>query len=313
MYWKGNLPWLRPMSNNSWRQRAELGNGFFIHLLVGLTRFLPRALLSLCLWFIAGYYLLLNRPARQAAKHYWQRVHPQAGGFDLWRHFFTFARVSVDRLIMLKNGCRDFDVRFASDLDVHQLKATQSGGIFLVSHIGNFDVLRFAAQAHGLPAIKIVLDTRQNPQFLRLLTAHNPDMINQIIDVADGGYELALKLAEAVAQGFWVGIMADRLQGQEASIAVNFMGQQAKVPITPWQIASILGVPVYSCLGIFCGGATYRIYVRKIADSLQAPRKERQAVLQHNVHGYFLQLEQILRAHPHNWFNFYEFWSHDDN
>lgn len=301
------------MSNNSWRQRAELGNGFFIQLLVWLTRILPRPLLSACLWFIAGYYLLVNRPARQAAKHYWQRLQPQAGWLELWRHFYTFARVSVDRLIMLKNGCADFTVLFASDLDEQQLKTATSGGIFLVSHIGNFDVLRHSAQAHNLPAIKIVLDTRQNPQFLRLLTAHNPDMINHIIDVADGGYDLALKLADAIAQGFWVGIMADRLQGQEPSVAVNFMGQNAKVPITPWQIASILAVPVYGCLGIFCGGTTYRIYVRKIADSLQAPRKERQAILQQNVHVYFAQLEQILREHPHNWFNFYEFWSHHDN
>ena len=111
--------------------------------------------------------------------------------------------------------------------------------------------MRHGAQAEGLPAIKIVLDTRQNPQFLRLLTAYQPALINSIIDVADGGYDLALKLADAVAQGFWVGIMADRLQGGEAAISLDFMGQTARVPITPWQIASILAVPVYGCFGVF--------------------------------------------------------------
>lgn len=301
------------MSNNSWRQRAELGNGFFVSLLVWLTALLPRPLLNLCLWFISGYYLLVNRPARQAALQYWQQVQPQAGVMALWRHFFIFARVSVDRLIMLKQGCADFAVDFAADADVAQLKAVNSGGIFVVSHIGNFDVLRHGAQAEGLPAIKIVLDTRQNPQFLRLLTAYQPALINSIIDVADGGYDLALKLADAVAQGFWVGIMADRLQGGEAAISLDFMGQTARVPITPWQIASILAVPVYGCFGVFCGGNRYRIYLRKIADNLHAPRKERQALLQQKVHEYFLQVEAILRQHPHNWFNFYEFWSHDDN
>jgi len=300
------------MSNNSWRQRAELGNRFFINLLVGLTSLLPRPLLSLCLWFIAGYYLLFNRPARTAAAHYWQRVRTRATRLDLWRHFYTFARVSVDRLIMLKKGCHEFNVQFAADVDIEQLQGLNKGALFLVSHIGNFDVLRHGAQQKGFPRIKIVLDTRQNPHFLRLLTERNADILQDIIDVADGGYDLALKLADAVAKGFWVGIMADRLQGAEASTEVNFMGASATVPLTPWQIASILAVPVYGCFGIFCGGNRYCIYLRKIADSLHAPRKERHQQLLLNIHRYFSEVEQILRQYPYNWFNFYEFWPADD-
>ncbi|HEY6527484.1 MAG TPA: hypothetical protein VIZ65_02235 [Cellvibrionaceae bacterium] len=301
------------MSNNSWRARAELGNRFFINLLVVMTNLLPRPLLSAALWFIAGYYLLSNHSARAAALHYWSLLQPPAHWFSVWRHFYTFARVSVDRLIMLKKGFAGFDIQFAAEIDFNQLHELNKGAVFLVNHIGNFDVLRHAAKSRGLPRIKIVLDTRQNPQFLRLLTEHNPDIAEDIIDVADGGYALALKLAETVAQGCWIGIMADRIQAQEATTSVIFIGQRAQVPMTPWQIVSILGVPVYGCFGVFCGGNRYRIYLRKIADTLAAARKERQAILHLNVHRYFLEVENILRLHPYNWFNFYEFWSNDGN
>ena len=97
-------------------------------LLVWLTALLPRPLLNLCLWFISGYYLLVNRPARQAALQYWQQVQPKRGDGTV-ATLFIFARVSVDRLIMLKQGCADFAVDFAADADVAQLKAVNSGGI----------------------------------------------------------------------------------------------------------------------------------------------------------------------------------------
>lgn len=301
------------MSNNSWRQHAELGNQFFIGLLVAMTRVLPRPLLSFCLWFISAYYLVLHRAPRSAAIHYWQQVQSRAPWYCIWKHFYTFARVSVDRLIMLKNGFAAFDIQFAPDVDFDQLRALNKGAIFLVNHLGNFDVLRQGAISAGLPRIKIVLDTRQNPQFMRLLSLQNPQMAADIIDVADGGYDLALKLADAVAQGFWVGIMADRIQAQEATTTVSFMGKPASVPFTPWQIASILGVPVYGCFGVFCGGNRYRIYLRKIADTLAASRKTRNELLHLNLHRYFAEVENIVRQYPYNWFNFYEFWSPNGN
>jgi predicted LPLAT superfamily acyltransferase len=301
------------MSNNAWRSQQEVGHMRWINILLWLVEILPRWVFSLVLYGVSAFYVLKNRAARRASVHYWMLLQGTVNWLTLWRHFYTFARVSMDRLIMLKQGFTHFRVEITEESRAcfNVLRTERESALLLVNHLGSFDVLRKLAEELALPPIKILLDKKQNPQFMQLMSEYNPPLANNIIDVADGGYPLAIQLASAAKEGCWIGIMADRLQGNEAAETLEFVGAPAKVPLTPWQIASILNTPVYACAGIYCGGNLYRVFLKKISAGLAAPRKERPQVLHQAVQDYFSYTENLLRRYPYNWFNFYEFWHYE--
>jgi predicted LPLAT superfamily acyltransferase len=73
-------------------------------------------------------------------------------------------------------------------------------------------------------------------------------------------------------------------------------------------LASALRCPVLLVFGIYCGGNRYRLYCEPFAERVVLARADRAAALHRYVQAYAARLEQIVREHPYNWFNLYNFW-----
>lgn len=43
------------------------------------------------------------------------------------------------------------------------------------------------------------------------------------------------------------------------------------------------------------------------------PRAERRTAIEALIRRYAARLEDVARTAPYNWFNFYDFWNHDDD
>src|SRR3546814_5983372 len=73
--------------------------------------------------------------------------------------------------------------------------------------------------------------------------ALNPQLGTSIIDASQRGPALVLAIKQALDEGSMVGMMADRAREGERTATVDFLGGKAQLPVAPWIMAGVLGVP----------------------------------------------------------------------
>jgi predicted LPLAT superfamily acyltransferase len=131
---------------------------------------------------------------------------------------------------------------------------------------------------------------------------HPPDVI------AVGHLDAMLRIRERLDRGALVGMLADRVFGNEATLPVTFLGATAYLPMGPMRAAAMLGQRVIFMLGLYRGGNRYHVVFESLADFRSTPRAQRQAAIEAAMTRYAALLEQYCRSNPYNWFNFFDFW-----
>jgi predicted LPLAT superfamily acyltransferase len=309
-----------------WRQQGERSTPIMLRTLVVLASRLPRTGVRLLLYPIVAYFFLSSPRSRAASRDYLQRAlkRPVHSG-DVWRHFFTFAACTLDRIFLLSQKAARIRVTALRAPGVATLATATRGCVLITAHFGSTEVLRFAprgaatgpiadhAAAHAqAPATHIrttlLMDRRVGQMLTELLEKLNPTLALQIIDAAERGPQLVLKLKEAVEAGRMVCLMADRVSDQEPFVEVDFLGGRARFATSPWLLASALRVPVLMGFGIYEGGNRYAAHYELLADDITLPRSQRDQAVQALARRYAARLEQHIYTAPYNWFNFYDYW-----
>lgn len=291
-----------------WEQMRERSNLFWLLLLLGLARILGRSVARLVLIFVVAWFLLGARDAYRASRAYLARVLGRAPRLaDSFRHFYSFAAVTLDRFFLLGGRAGMLQVEVHRPAEV-AAAAARGGCLVLVSHLGSFEVMRVPGVTERALPLRVVLDRAHGRVLTALLERLNPRFAQSVIDASQRGPTLVLKLREALAEGAMVCLMADRVRAGEPALRADFLGAPATLPAAPWILAAALRVPVILAFGIYRGGRRYELHLELFAQRIDAPRAERQAALQSCAQRYARRLEQHARQAPYNWFNFYDFW-----
>jgi len=272
------------------------------------TRGRACAPVRLLLYPIVGYFLLTAGAVRQSSVGYLRRVLGHEPGWrDQARHFFAFASCALDRVFLLGGGRQQLDVKEHRHGPILEI-ARGGGCILLVSHIGSFEALRInGTQDHRL-SVRVLMDRAHNPMVTQMLEALNPELAANVIDASTRGPELVLTLKQALAAGHVIGIMGDRLREDEPATEVELLGGRVRLPMSPWILAGVLGVPVLLGFGLYRGGRRYDCHYEVFERRVQIPRADRAAAVQACAQRYADRLAHYARSAPYNWFNFYDFW-----
>jgi hypothetical protein len=96
--------------------------------------------------------------------------------------------------------------------------------------------------------------------------------------------------------------------------AVEFLGARAQFTDGPFRIAALLRQPVVFMAGLYLGGNRYQLRFEQLADFRQraASPAERDVAIRAGLERYVAMLDQLCRAQPYNWFNFYDYWAVGD-
>jgi predicted LPLAT superfamily acyltransferase len=129
-----------------------------------------------------------------------------------------------------------------------------------------------------------------------------------VINAGEDPGALALELHAAAQSGDLIGLLADRARPNETTTDAQFLGAPAPFPVAPYMIASMLGLPVMFCAGLYRGGNRYDLYFETFADEIKLSRAQRPAQLRELAQRFADRLEHYTRLAPYNWFNFYDFW-----
>lgn len=300
-------------NQSEWKQRPEGGGFFAIWLIRTIACRGGRMIARSLLWPITFYFLLMRGPERRASLAYLRRVLPVAPTLlHVARHIHTFASTILDRVFLLSGQLDRFEFQVEG---LASLEAQLDGGqgvMVIGSHLGSFDALRVLAARRPDLRVRVLLDKAHNPAMQQLLDALNPQLAADIIDAGQPGPSIVLAIREALEQGALVALLADRALPGDASVAVPFLGDDARFPLAPWQIAGVLQVPVSLAFGLYRGGNRYELVFESVSEGVSLPRHERGRALAALVQTYAARLQHHAQRAPYNWFNFYDFWQTDD-
>ncbi len=297
-----------------WSERSEGGGKFAIWLLVTISLRLGRMTARALLYPITLYFFFRRTVERRQSREFLTRALGRpATAWDIMRHIHAYAATTLDRVFMLAQTTRRFDIRVQGLAQLDAQIALGRGVLLLGAHIGSFEILRVLATERPDIKTRILMDRQQTPALTELLLALNPKVDASIIDVGAQDTNVALAIHEAAKEGALIGMLADRSRPREATTAVTFFDRPAEFPTAPYLIASLLDLPVTLIFGLYRGRDRYDLYFETFAEHIAIPRRERAALLNEWAAKFAARLEHYTRLDPYNWFNFYDFWHRPDD
>ena len=176
------------------------------------------------------------------------------------------------------------------------------------AHFGSYEVTRALGISQPQVKFRTVIDIDQNPALSRLLNALNPALAATVVNARDAGPGVALAIRDALGDGAIVALLVDRLRPGGRAVDTPFLGGMARFPTSPWEIAAALGAPVMICFGIYHGGSRYHLSFETLAERIERERDGGTPIAAW-IGAFAERLGAEVRGNPHNWFNFYDFWT----
>ena len=302
-------PVTAPDGPKQWQKRPEAGGRFALWLWRTLAFKVGRRLTLVITFFAALYFMLRRGPERRASRDYLRRVlGRRATLLEVFRHFLCFSTVTADRVFLMADRFSRFDVQIFGLERLDAALKEGRGTLLLGAHLGSFDALRVLSLRNPNVKIRILLDQGQGAGITTMLNALNPKLAAMIIDARRPGPELVLAMQDALAQNAVVSTLADRLRPGNPAIVVDFLGDKAPFPASPWLFAAALRVPVVIAFGLYRGGNRYELHFEMFDFDLPRDRQQRNAALVEVVQRFSDRLAHFARMAPYNWFNLYDFW-----
>jgi predicted LPLAT superfamily acyltransferase len=290
-------------------ERPEAGSALGYRLISKFAMLCGRTAARLVLYPITAFYLVRRGPERRAARKYLQQVlGRKASLWDVAKQIHCFAAVTLDRVFLLSESFKRFDIRVIGLDEMRKEWGKKQGVLVFGSHLGSFDSLRALAEFRSDVKVRVVLDVEQNPTITTILNTLNPEMARSIINARQDGAVTALAIKEALDETALVTLLVDRARPGNQVVTANFLGQPAPFPTGPWQLAAALKVPVVLIFGLYRGGNRYDLHFELFAETVRMERGDRQASLNAIIQRFADRLAHYARSAPYNWFNFYDFW-----
>jgi predicted LPLAT superfamily acyltransferase len=301
--------------SDRWAGQAEAGVPIITRSFARLCLAMGPGMARLLLGPICAYFFLVKSDQRRASRAFLNRALDRPATWrDVWRNFWTFSQVVLDRVYLLGREGRGIDLIPESPEVLAEPVDQGQGCLLLGSHLGSFEASRAIKRARPNVPLRLVMDRRQSPAATAFLEALNPEMARQVLDVGSdpestGRPGAGLVLLEALREGALVALLADRPRPGEKTAGVDFFGDTAQFPTAPFELALVTQAPLILFWGLHVGTGRYRIVFEKLDPPERAPRGERAAAVQACMQAYADRLEVHARAAPYNWFNFYDFWA----
>ena len=290
-----------------WVRRPERSNTLALRLIVWVALTMGRPAARLLLYPICVYFLIFSSASHAASTKYLRKAlgrEPRLA--DSLRHCHTFAATILDRVFLFNGQYARFDVRVHGEEILADLAARGEGCFLLGAHMGSFEIVRALGRLNTAARISLVMYEENARKFNSVLAAINPRLGLQVILL--GKVDSMLKVETALQQREIVGMLGDRTFQGEGTVACRFFGEQARFPSGPFRLAAMLNRPMVLMFGLYRGGNRYDIYFERLVDTWQAPRAERDLMLESALRRYVARLEHYCRDAPYNWYNFYDFW-----
>jgi predicted LPLAT superfamily acyltransferase len=291
--------------SQGWLEQRERSTVAAVRLLVWVALALGRRAGRALLHPICLYYLAFSLRARRASRQYLARALGRVPTLsDVFRHYYTFASVALDRVFFLKGRFAQFDVSIEGEDILRDALAAGEGCLLIGAHIGSFEALRALGRDKAV-RVNLVMYEDNARNVIAVSKAIDPTLAEAVISL--GSLDSMLRVAQRLERGEWIGVLGDRALDREGMVMAPFFGDLAGFPASPFRIAGMLRRPVVLMVGLYLGGNRYHLHFERLIAQDEFAQRDRDAV-ERWVQRYAERLEHHCRKAPYNWFNFYDFW-----
>ncbi len=301
-----------------WRDVREKGSLWGMLFTAKVYRLLGRWAAEPVLWGIVAYFFLKDGRMRQVSLQYLKRITgtglgaKRPGWTDVYRHYLSFARTSLDRFDVWTDRLNDYRFHYHGEEHLIRLLDQGRGAVLLGAHLGNFDTLRVLGKRRG-GKIHILTDRRNSQKFSEILRRFCPHMDEGVVEYDSGSIDVIFGLKQVVERGEFVGLLGDRIaaisaRGSRRVSPAMFLGATALFPQAPFLFAAHLECPVFLLFGLRRSNRVYDLYVEPFAERINLPEGPRDEALARYVAAFAARLDYYCRRSPLQWFNFYDFW-----
>lgn len=282
------------------------GNGWMHRTLIKALRVTDvRLLYAFASVFVVPPTMVVNGNARRAMYSFFRRRMGYGrlkAAWSTYRNHCAFSQVVIDRFAMYAGKKFDIDIEGYDNFDT--LSKQPGGFIQLSSHIGNYELAGYSLVAEDKRFNALVFGGEKASVMAnrsKMFDSNNIRMIPMMPDMSH-----LFVIDSALADGEILSMPADRVFGSQKAFTLDFMGAPAKFPQGAFLLAALRGVPMLFVSVMKSGSRRYRITVSRIDAPAEGNTRSRAVAL---AGQYVKLLEDTVRRHPTQWYNYFDFWA----
>ena len=284
---------------------------FFHKLTIRVSFLLGSWFIRFFAWWIATGYLLF-RPSRRRSslqlyrvifrdKNRWYHL------YCAWHQFHSFAATYADRIEI--DSEKGITISMQGQEGIIEAARRGSGGVILMSHLGNYEVAARAFTEIGLKHLMIMgeKEARQVSRDQReTLSARG---INILVATGQGDSIFGgLEAIRFISEGGFVSLSGDLIWTKQRSLLpVRLFDQEVALTSAPHLLALISGAPLFTLFTIRVKRGMHKIIISPSRQVKAPSRSERNMALQASAQVYADALEESVRRHPFQWYIFEPF------
>jgi predicted LPLAT superfamily acyltransferase len=262
-------------------------------------------------WWIATGYFFFQSSRRNSSIGLYQIIFPDRRAlyylYCVWRQFHSFAGAYADRIEVYSNKSMTTSAQGREKLVEEGRRGT--GGIILISHMGNYEVAARAFQELGLRLL-LIMGEKEAKQVARdqreTLMARGVQI--HVATAQDASPFGGLEALQFMREGGFVSIAGDLVwTDQRSLVPVRFFNRDVGLPAGPHLLAFVSGAPLFTLFTFRVKKGRHQIILSGPRHVKAAARSERNAAIQASAQDFASALETMVRQHPFQWYIFEPF------
>lgn len=287
----------------AWQGRTD-GSSWMHRGLIRVMRVVPlRVMYTFSAIFVVPFYYLFSPGRRHSYRFFNQRFGYSPLMSFVWscRNFRRFSQVILDRFYMYAGGKFEFEI---DNYHLYQdFAAAEPGFLIFSAHVGSYETAGYTLVATKKRYNAIVFSGEAETVMRNRQKMFEETNIRMIPVKEDMSHIFLMN--SALDNGESVSIPADRVVKGQRTIACNFFGSPANFPLGPFVLAAQRDINVLAIHVMKETAKKYHIYIEQIQGQGDTIRAKAADIAQ----KYAGTIEAVLRKHPEQWFNYYDFWN----
>lgn len=260
--------------------------------------------------FVAFYYFLFSKPNIHI-RNYFMQVHGYSNlkaRLAVYKNNFLLGQTILDKVAVMSGIKNAFKVIHVNGDMLNELTAIGKGGILVSAHIGNWEVAGQGLNRLGT-AFNVLMYSNEKEEVKEYMDGKMKEKKINIIAINEETKSHIIELHKAFTNNELVVMHGDRYREGAKTLTADFFGRPAKFPAGPFVMAAKFGVPLCIVFAVKTDNHTYQfsteepIQVKRVRGEAELER-----VCQELLQKYIVEVEKMVKAHPYQWFNYYDFW-----
>jgi predicted LPLAT superfamily acyltransferase len=260
--------------------------------------------------FVAFYYFLFSKPNIHI-RNYFIQVHGYSNlkaRLAVYKNNFLLGQTILDKVAVMSGIKNAFKVFRINGEKLNQLTELGKGGILVSAHIGNWEIAGQGLNRLGT-AFNVLMYSNEKEEVKEYMDGKMKEKKINIIAINEETKSHIIELHKAFTNNELVVMHGDRYREGAKTLTADFFGRPAKFPAGPFVMAAKFGVPLCIVFAVKTDNHTYQFSTEEpIQVNRVRGEAELERVCQELLQKYIIEVEKMVKAYPHQWFNYYDFW-----